>query len=70
MAENKNKHLGKFVGGYLTEDQLIKIEAVTKKYDEHFGETGRNRTRAIRFIIDSFNTEWLSEFPKSLASKG
>lgn len=67
-AKSRNK--GNFVGGYITDTHLQKIEEVEKLFDEQFGDVGRNRTRALRFIIDSFNTEWLSEFPKSLASKG
>jgi hypothetical protein len=69
VTEQKQRHKGKFVGGYLTEEQIKKIEAVEKLYDEQFGDVGRNRTRAIRFIVDSFNPEWLSKFPKDLASK-
>lgn len=67
--KGKSRNKGIFVGGYLTEEQIEKIAAVERLYDEQFGEPGRNRTRAIRFIIDSFNPEWLSKFPKDLASK-
>lgn len=67
--KSKTRNKGKFVGGYLTDEQIKKIEAVEKLYDEQFGDAGRNRTRAMRFIIDSFDPEWLSKFPKDLASK-
>jgi len=67
--KSKTRNKGKFVGGYLTDEQIKKIETVEKLYDEQFGDAGRNRTRAIRFIIDSFQPEWLSKFPKDLASK-
>jgi len=67
--KSKNRNKGTFVGGYLTNEQIEKIQAVEKLFDEQFGDTGRNRTRAMRFIIDSFDPAWLSKFPKDLASK-
>ena len=78
MAKNKSagkpkqedRHTGKFVGAYLSDDQVAKIEVVEKKFDEMIGEPGRNRTRALRWILDNFDTEWLSDFPKSQASEG
>lgn len=68
-AKQEDRHAGKFVGGYLSPDQVAKIDAVATKYDEVFGDAGRNRTRALRWILDNFDPEWLADFPKSLASK-
>ncbi len=67
--EKKNRNKGNFVGGYVEDTQLQKIEAVERLFDEQFGDAGRNRTRALRFIIDSFDPAWLSKFPKDLASR-
>lgn len=67
--QKKGRNKGVFVGGYLTDEQIKKIQAVEKLFDEQFGDSGRNRTRAIRFIVDSFDPAWLSKFPKDLASK-
>ena len=69
MTEQKKYHKGNFVGGYLTDEQMKKIQAVEKLYDEQFGEPGRNRTRAIRYIIDCFEVDFLKSFPKDLTSK-
>lgn len=68
--KQEDRHTGKFVGAYLAEEQVAKIAAVEQKFDQMFGEPGRNRTRAIRWILDNFNTEWLSDFPKNQASEG
>ncbi len=67
--KSKSRNKGIFVGGYLTEEQIEKIAAVEKLYDEQFGEPGRNRTKAMRYIIDCFSVEFLKSFPKDLASK-
>ncbi len=67
MTEKTDKHLGKFVGGYLNEEQLKKIDEMAKLMD---GDPSRNRTRALRYIIDCFNPEWGAYFPKSQPSVG
>ena len=64
MAKQQNRHKGNYVGAYLEEDHISKIEQVANLYDEFFGEKGRNRSRALAYIIDCFNTSMLSEFPK------
>lgn len=66
----KDNHKGSFVGGYFTDEHLEKISEVEKLYDEHFGEPGRNRSRALRYIVDCFRPEWLQTFPKSPAPVG
>lgn len=63
--KKEDQHKGVFVGGYFHSDQLEKIVAIEKAYDKHFGEAGRNRTRALRWLIDSFRPEWIADFPKS-----
>lgn len=70
MAQEKSRHKGNYVGAYLSEEHIEKIEAVAAKYDEFFGEKGRNRSRAISYIIDCFNTAVLSDFPKSQPRAG
>lgn len=72
MAKEKEKsrHKGNYVGAYLSEEHLAKIEEVASKYDELFGEKGRNRSRAISYIIDCFNPAVLTDFPKSQPRAG
>lgn len=69
MSEKKqetNRHKGDFVGTYITDkEQIAKIAEVERFFDEHFGEAGRNRSRALRYIIDCFDPAVLNHFPKA-----
>jgi hypothetical protein len=67
--KSKSRNKGTFVGGYVETTHLEKIETVERMFDEQFGEIGRNRTRAIRYIVDCFDPAWLKNFPKNHASK-
>jgi hypothetical protein len=64
----KPRNKGTFLGVYVEDGHIDKIAAVERKFDEAFGEEGRNRSRAIRYILDCFDTDFLEHFPKSLAS--
>ena len=69
MAKSRNK--GVYMALHLeTDDQVQKVELVEKKFDELFGNTGRNRSRAIRWLIDSVPVEAIEAFPKDQASAG
>jgi len=59
-----NRHKGVFTGVHLTDDQLLKVELIAKAFDNSFGDAGRNRGRAIRWLIDAFDESWLDNFPE------
>ena len=68
-AKSSNRHAGKFVGGYLEDKHIATIEEIEKLYDEIL-EPGRNRSRAMRYIIETFGTHFTVDairesFPKS-----
>jgi hypothetical protein len=67
---SESRHKGAFVGGYFSDEHMEKIAAVERLYDQDYGDPGRNRSRALRYIIECFNTEWLKNFPKSPAPAG
>jgi len=64
----KNRNKGEYVGSFMDKEHTDKILAVEKLFDEYFGDVGRNRSRALRYIIDCFDPNNLGEFPKSQAS--
>jgi hypothetical protein len=69
--QGKSRHKGEFVGTYIADkEQLTKIAEVERLFDEHFGDKGRNRSRALRYIIDCFDPCVLDRFPKSQAPVG
>ncbi len=73
-GKGSNRHAGKFVGGYLDEKHIATIEEIEKLYDEIL-EPGRNRSRAMRYIIEVFGEHFTPDmirqrFPKSQPSVG
>ena len=66
MGKPRNK--GTFLGVFVENEQAEKIAAVEKVFDESFGNRGRNRSQAIRYMLDCFDLGYLNQFPKSLAS--
>lgn len=62
--EKKSQHKGQFIGGYFEQDHLDKLAVVEARFDEDFGDKGRNRSRALRYILESFDLSDLKYFPK------
>ena len=67
MAEKKNAHKGKFIGAYVDDEHVEKVEAVEKFLDDTLGQRG-NRSHALRYILSCFDTAWLEQYPKDRAS--
>jgi len=63
----KPRNKGIYVGGYVENEHIDKIAVVEQEFDRHFGEVGRNRSRALRYIVECFDPAWLKNFPKSPA---
>jgi len=71
MANSKKiRNKGDFVGSFMEKEQVEKITEVERLFDKYFGDAGRNRSKALRYIIDQFNIAELAEFPKSQAPAG
>lgn len=51
---SESSHKGTFIGAYISDEELEKIKLVEKKFDSHLGDVGRNRSRAIRWMVDTF----------------
>lgn len=68
MAEKKTKprNKGTFIGIHVDREHVEKIATVEKEFDKYFGDAGRNKSRAIRYIVECFDPAWLENFPKSL----
>lgn len=62
IGSTRNK--GRHVSTYLTDERFEKISQVEEKFNELFGEAGRNKSKAIAYIIDCFDTGLLANFPK------
>lgn len=67
MEEEKkgeDRHKSKFVGVHLDDEHLDKLAEVAKRFDEVFGEKGRNRSKALRYILECYDLADLEYFPK------
>lgn len=53
------------MGGYVENEHIDKISVVEREFDKYFGDVGRNRSRALRYIVECFDPQWLKDFPKS-----
>lgn len=68
MANKKdNLHKGKFVGGYVGDEQFAKVERIENYLASIFGEADVNRSKVLRYIIDNFDEEMLPRLPKNAA---
>lgn len=71
MAKSKKiRNKGDFIGSFMEPEQIGKITEVEKLFDKYFGDVGRNRSKALRYIIDQFNMDELADFPKDQAPVG
>jgi len=63
MAKKEDNHKGTFVGVHLSDEQVEKVEKIAQAFNDTFGDVGRNRARALRWLIDCFDESWLDSFP-------
>lgn len=63
MAKKEDNHKGTFVGVHLSDEQVEKVEKIAQAFNDTFGDVGRNRARALRWLIDCFDESWLENFP-------
>jgi hypothetical protein len=66
----KPRNKGTFLGVFVEDEQAEKIAAVEKVFDDSFGNRGRNRSQAIRYMLDCFDLGFLQHFPKSQSPAG
>lgn len=65
---SKSSHKGTFFGAYVSEEHYAKIKKVEEMFDKFYGSPGSNRTRALRYIIRSFDLALLQDFPQKAAT--
>lgn len=62
-SKEKDAHKGTLIGAHFSDEQIEKIEKIAQVYDRTFGDVGRNRARALRWLVDCFDESWLNNFP-------
>lgn len=71
MATKKDDlHKGKFIGGYVGDEQFAKVERIESYLASIFGAGDVTRSKVLRYIIDNFDEDTLPRPPKAVTLIG